>query len=593
VKYEDRPYQAKCLDAIDRAEKEGVTRQLIVMATGLGKSVIFSGLLRRRGLPNTFGLLHREELIAQMATRILELNPGARIGVEKAERFSDPSSDRVILASVQSVGRKDRARIGKIAREWPKVLLVDEAHHSPSSSFIEVLDHFGVYGKEPRRDALLIGLTATPDRLDEMGYDKIFDDVTFRYGLREAIRDGWLADIRAWRIDTDLDLSKVKSRAGDFAQGELAEAVEMSNMDEAAVRTWAARCRGRRSLFYCVDKVHAAKLHRRLSDAGAKAAVVVDDTPSAERRASVGLFQAGEVEALVNVLVFSEGFDAPETECVHVLRPTKSRALYTQVIGRGTRKTERKQSVDVFDYTDQAHDICSVGQIFGLPDSWDLKGQSVAKDADKLEEVEAELGLKVDGAKSVADMVKRVKERRIDLIKGALADSGLPSKLAWLRPLQSAERWVVSWRNETEDKIASLPDSVRERAKAAISKMNLWGSYERIELFRNELGRYEAKMLRTPSDGRQVEAKLDSDKSLSKLVSRVEKLIADRRPHKVNLLRKDARWGSDPSSDKQREVLRRKGVPEALLPEITKREASSLINLPAATIKSWFSEVSA
>jgi superfamily II DNA/RNA helicase len=425
-----------------------------------------------------------------------------------------------------------------------------------------------------------------------LGYDKIFDDVTFRYGLREAIRDGWLADIMAWRIDTDLDLSKVKSRAGDFAQGELSEAVEMSNMDEAATRTWADRCRGRRSLFFCVDKAHAARLYARISAAGAKAAVIVDDTPAKERKAAVDLFRAGAVECLVNVGIALEGFDVPEIASVHILRPTKSRSLYTQALGRGTRKTETKATVDVFDYTDQAHDICSVGQIFGLPDSWDFKGQSVAKDADKVEEVEAELGLKVDGAKSVADMVKRVKERRIDLIKGVLADSGLPSKLAWLRPSQAAERWVVSWRNETEDRIASLPDSVRERARAAIAKMNLWGSYERIELFRNELGRYEAKMLRT-QDNRQDEAKLDSDKSLSKLVSRVEKLIAERRPHKINLLRKDAKWGSDPSSDKQREVLKRKGVPESMLAALTKREASSLINVPVATIKNWFSEVSA
>lgn len=464
-------------------------------------------------------------------------------------------------------------------------ILASNCHHAASSSYLEVLDHFGLHGDNPRRDCLLVGTSATPDRFDEMGFDRIFDDVVYRYDLREAIRDGWLSDVRAWRIDSGLDLSGVSSRAGDFVESQLSEAVLRSRMNEAAAETWMSRCRGRRSLFFCVDKAHARKVEEALRKRGGKVALVVDETPRDERRAVLDLFRAGELEALVNVGVLSEGYDEPATECVHILRPTKSRPLYTQILGRGTRRTETKSHVEVYDYTGHCLDVCSVGAIFGLPDAWEMAGQSAPQDADKLEQVEAEMGLKVDGATSVADLFSRVRERRVDLIKGAISDSGLPSRLAWIRPSRARERWVISWRNETEAKADRLTDE----ARAILSRMRLFGVYERIEIFRNELGVYEAQLKRSgPAGANTREGKMDSDRSLTKLVARVERMVRERRPHKVQLLRKDARWSSEPSSDPQRKVLLKKGVPEWLFGQLSKREASALINIPGDTVRQWF-----
>lgn len=593
MKYEDRPYQGRCIGESLNAKAQGITRQLIVMATGLGKTVTIGKLLETMSWPTTYAVMHREELLDQAASTIRRIDGSIPVGIEKAESVADHVRDRVILASVQTVGRKGSPRLSSVPAHWPGVLWIDESHHAPAGSYLNVVNHFGMYGENPRRDGLLIGTTATPDRLDELGYDKIFDDVVFRYDLRDAIRDGWLSDIKAWTIQSDIDLSKVKTRGGDFVEKDLADAVAASSVNAIAAKVWSERCRGQRSLFFCVDKLHAETFKDELKKHGARVAVIVDSTPKKERREIVEHFRLGEIEALVNVGIATEGFDVPEILHIHILRPTQSNSFYTQMVGRGTRKIVGvKESVEVYDYTGQQHDVCSVGQIFGLPDSWAFTGGSVSQDADKVEEIEAELGLKVDGAKNMADLVGKVKGRRLDLIRGSISDSGLPGKLAWIRPSRRSERWVMSWRNETQDKIASLPDRIRERARQAIESKKLWGKYERMEIFRNELGRYEAKLFQAAPNTKGGSARIDSDKSLSKLVSRIEKMVVDRRPHKANLLKKNAKWGLEPSSDKQRQVLKGKGVPEAVLSELTKREASTLINTPKATIQSWFSEVS-
>jgi superfamily II DNA or RNA helicase len=584
-----RPYQKDCLAACSDAERRGVTRQLVVMATGLGKRVLVCADVARRGLPKTFGFMHRDELISQMSGTMMELNPAARIGIEKAESRADPQNSDIVLASVQTVGRADRMRLSRFPSDWPAYVFIDEAHHAPSKSYLEVISHFGFYGDEPRRDRILTAWTATPDRLDEMGYDKIFDDVVYRYGLREAIKDGWLADIRAWRLQSELDLARVRVVKGEFVDKDLEEAIDDSRMKEVAVATWAERCRGRRSLVFCVTKKHAHEVRDALERKGAKAAVVVEDTPRDERRDAIARFRAGELEVLTGCGIFLEGFDCPEIECIHILRPTRSRTCFVQMVGRGTRKTQTKSHVELYDYTAQVHDICSIGQIFGLPDSWELDGQSVEEDARKVEQIEADLGLKADGAKDMPQLLGRIRERRVEMIRGALTDSGLPSRLAWIRPSQTKERWFISWRNEARDKLDKIPPTRRKAAERVIGEMNLWGVHERIEVFRNELGHYEAKLHRSGPDGSNTrEGRLDGDRSLAKLVSRLDKLVIERRPHKERLLLKSSPWTRQPATPAQKDVLMRKGVPEAIAAALTKGEAGNLINMPGAVVRKWF-----
>lgn len=584
-----RPYQVEALKASADAEKRGVTRQLWVCATGLGKTVMVGAHIAARGTPKTFGFMHREELINQAAEKLKIFNPSASFGIEKAEFRCDPEKNNIILASVQTVGRKDGQRLSRIPKEWPQYVWLDEAHHAPNDSNLTVLNYFGLYGDNPRKDILLVGSTATPDRLDEMGYDKIFDDVVYRYGLREAIKDGWLADVRAWRLNSDLDLGRVRVVKGDFVDKDLEEAIDDSRMKEVAVESWVSKCRGRRSLFFCVTKRHAHEVAEALKEKGAKAAVIVDDTPKDERKAAIAAFRKGDLEVITNCSVFSEGYDEPSIECIHILKPTRSRAAYSQMLGRGTRKTETKSFVEIYDYTAQVHDICSVGQIFGLPDSWEMKGQSVEEDAKKLEEVETELGLKTDGAKDMPDLLGRIRERRMEMIRSTLTDTGLPGGLAWIRPSQTKERWVIAWRNETEQQMSRVPQGRRREAGETIARDRVWGVHERIEVFRNELGLYEAKIARSGPEGSDLRSgKIDGDRSLTKLIQRLEKRIKDKRPYKLQLLKKDARWRHEAATDAQKEILRKKGVPGEMLPNLSKGDAAGLINVPWKTIARWF-----
>ncbi len=591
-----RPYQNKCLAAIDAAYKRGVTRQLVVMATGLGKTVQLAALHAARNHQNLYGLMHRTELLKQARTRFLEVSPELRIGIEKAgETFA--LDDQVILASVQTVGRSDGKRLAMVAPDWPGIVWVDEVHHAPAASYLNVFQHFGLYGEKPsNRNILSIGTTATPDRLDKLGYDTIYDDVVFRYGLRDGIKDGWLADILAWRIKSGIDLSDVRSRGGDFVESDLDDVINTPEHNQAVAEVWVERNAGKlwsRSLFFCVTKNHARALTSALDGVGAKVAVVVDDTPSEERASCVAKLKAGALQAIVNVGVFTEGFDLPEIDSIHIVRPTQSRALYTQMIGRGTRKAVGKDAMTLYDHTGKSHNICSIGQIFGLPDAWEFGGQSALKDAEELEEAVGDLGISTDGIKSLDDLRTKLKSkaRRMQLIKGSLIAADIASSLVWIQPSQEEEHYVIAWRNETRMQVDRLPMRFQVAAFDVMERQDLFGISERLEVWKNELGKYEAKLWRRKDD-KTIEHPMGTDGSLAKLIGRLEKWVHSERSHKAALLDKSTKWGTDSASGKQIGALRRKGISKEFLDDcgLTKREASILLGLPQDRINTLFKD---
>lgn len=591
---ENRPYQVKCLDAMEAAAASGITRQLVVMATGLGKTTVIGQFMARRGWPNTYGLMHRTELIGQARDRFNSMNPKVRIGFDKAALSPDFSGNQIVLATVQSVGHVDGRRLAETPKGWPAIVWTDEVHHAPAGGYLAVMDHFGLRGASPRRNVISVGTTATPERLDAMGYDQLFDDVVFRYGLRDGIHDGWLSDIKAWRIQSGLDLSGVKSHAGDFVEKQLDEVMNTPEHNKLAAEVWAQRCRGRRSLFFCVTKVHARKVLEALQAVGAKAEMVVSETDEDVRVNAIDALRSGQLEAIVNVGVFTEGFDLPAIDCIHILRPTKSSALFAQMIGRGTRKSPGKPYMELFDHTGYNHDVCTVGQIFGLPDSWELNGQMVEQEIQGLEEAVSDLGISVEGLKGFSDLQTKLRsrERRMELIRGSLTAADLPSKLVWVRPSPLKERYVISWRNETREEVDRMKFEYQFRAMNAMEPKNLFGVSERIEVWKNELGKYEARGFRRLGDQSQ-ETSMGSDRSLAKLVGRLETMIIQRRPHKAPMMKKSAKWAKDPASDAQIGILKRKGVPSEFLDgcELTKREASILMGLPYRRVQALFGPV--
>lgn len=332
-----RPYQEAALAATIDAFGAGKSRVLVVKPTGTGKTVLFAALVARvaQGVRSRSGapgrslvLAHREELVRQAREKI-ETSTGITCGVEMADERADTLRPPLcVVASVQSM---QRDRLRSYAVDHFDLVVVDEAHHATAQSYRTILDHFG--------GARVLGVTATPDRGDKQGLKAVFEAAAYVYEIRDAIRDGWLVPIVQRQVIVDsLDLSKVSVRAGDYADGELEEQLcQERALHEVAVPTL-EQSGSRPTVVFTAGVAQARALAEVLNRyRGGSAVALSGETHPDDRRKSVDDFKGGRVQFLVNCALFLEGFDAPLCACVAMARPTKSRALYAQAIGRGTR----------------------------------------------------------------------------------------------------------------------------------------------------------------------------------------------------------------------------------------------------------------
>lgn len=413
-----RPYQVEALDRVAAAEARGVRRQLGVAATGLGKTVMFCALAERRG-GRTLILAHRDELVSQAEAKVREVWPEASVGVVKAER--DEVRADVVVASVQTLARP--ARLARLVAAWddPSILfkppepfglvVVDEAHHATADTYRAVLGALragepetctcghpraahvavdegystrsiecsGGIGADPGCTCgapeyaplgpLLLGVTATPDRGDGKGLDDLFDEVTFSYDLLWGIRAGYLSDLRGLRVQVaNLDLSNVKVSRGDYDAGAAGRAMEAAGVQHNVVTAWQAHAPDRRTLVFTPTVEVARLVADEFMHRGVAAGYVHGGTPLDQRRQLLADYEAGRVQVLANCAVLTEGFDAPRTDCVVVARPTKSRGLYAQMVGRGTRRHPDKTECLVLDVVGAtaAHSLVTVPSLFGL-----------------------------------------------------------------------------------------------------------------------------------------------------------------------------------------------------------------------------------
>jgi len=340
-----RPYQAECLDRID-AELEEKRSTLIVLPTGCGKTTVFAGAIARRheiAGTNTLVIAHRDELIRQAAERISR-QAGLAVDIEMADSRAGFGWARapVVCASIQTLSMNGCKRAARLLEgDRPiRFIVVDEAHHAVASSYRKVLDLF--MGAEP--DCRLLGVTATPDRQDEAALGQVFESVAFDMHIADAIKAGWLVRIRQKYIYCkSLDLSGVHTQAGDLKQSELGDVVENERLVWEMVGPMLERTRGLRTLIFAVNVKHATLVRDNINarEPGS-AALVTGETDMDERKAIFRAFGEGRLQRLVNVGIAVEGWDDPAldgkgVQCIAMMRPTKSRALYSQCIGRGTR----------------------------------------------------------------------------------------------------------------------------------------------------------------------------------------------------------------------------------------------------------------
>jgi superfamily II DNA or RNA helicase len=320
-----RPYQVEAVDAVEHEWASGNRRTLLVQATGTGKTIVMAELARRvasRG-GRTLLLAHRGELLSQAADKI-EKFTGLACAVEKAEQTCLGTWNSVTVGSVQTLMRD--SRLDALAPNRFDCVMVDEAHHALADGYVKVLEHFD--------SANVLGVTATPDRSDQRDLGEVFDSLAYEYGLAKAVKDGWLCPIEAQMLPVTLDVSGVSIQAGDYSAGQLGDALD-PYLDAIADAMADEGLKDHRTVVF-LPLVRTAKAFRdRLRERGFQAAEV--DGQSDDRDEILSDFDSGRYNILCNSMLLTEGWDCPAVDCVVVLRPTKSRSLYAQMVGRGTR----------------------------------------------------------------------------------------------------------------------------------------------------------------------------------------------------------------------------------------------------------------
>lgn len=361
-----RDYQIAAVDGINARWREHQST-LAVLATGLGKTFIAAMLAKEREpLGRTMFIAHREELIWQAAETMTYVFDGQPPAIEMGEyRASDSlfGAPNVVISTVQTqyAGRNGKGRMTRFDPATFATLVIDEAHHYIAPAFRRVIEH---YRQNP--NCKVMGITATPDRSDNMAMGRIFESVAFEYGIRAGIDDGWLVPIDQWTgTVSGIDLTEVGTVAGDLNAGELEEIMSRNGNVFAVVDQTLARVGERRALVFASGVKHAKLMaaifnNRRASSARfiCSAGPNEPGTPPDERRLILKEYAAGRVQFLCNVGIATEGFNDPGIDVIVVARPTKSRSLYTQMVGRGTRPL--KGIVDQYD--DATDRRCSIAE---------------------------------------------------------------------------------------------------------------------------------------------------------------------------------------------------------------------------------------
>lgn len=370
-----RPYQEIARQKVQEEWEEGKKRTLLVLPTGTGKTIVFSKIIedRVRKGERVLVIAHRGELLEQASDKLYK-STGLKTATEKAEQTSLGSFYRVVVGSVQTMQREKR--LNQFPPEYFDTIVIDEAHHAISDGYQRVLHHF--------EDANVLGVTATPDRGDMRNLGSYFESLAYEYGLAEAIKSGYLSPIKALTIPLKLDLSNVKQQAGDFSTKDLGTALDPYL--EQIAEEMRKQCFNRKTVVFLPLVKTSQKFRDILNKHGFKATEVNGE--SADREQILKDYEEGKYNVLCNSMLLTEGWDCPSVDCVIVLRPTKVRALYSQMVGRGTRLAPGKKELLLLDFLwhTERHELCHPANLIATD-------EKVAK---KMTENIEELGAPID-----------------------------------------------------------------------------------------------------------------------------------------------------------------------------------------------------
>ena len=372
-----RPFQIEAMDAVEADLDSGIRRPAVVAATGSGKTIMFSDLIRRRGV-RSLVIAHTTELIDQAARRFADVNPGTFVGIVKAER--DETNAPVVVSSIQTLIRPERrARLSGIG-----LVIVDEAHLYAADRWREALD--GI-------DAPVVGFTATMARGDGRALKEVWDKISYEYPLIRGIREGYLVDVKGVTVKVpDLDLAGLHSTGGDYRDGELGHRLAASlapSVVAKAYREHACRADGspRPGILFAPTVATAKIFSEALCAEGFAAAPVWGAMPTADRKAVLAAYDAGDLDILTSVSVLAIGFDSPRAEVAVIARPTRSGPLYIQQCGRVLRPYPGKASALILDVVgaSAAHELATLATLAGDDVPEVKEGTSLLKALDELE----------------------------------------------------------------------------------------------------------------------------------------------------------------------------------------------------------------
>lgn len=352
-----RGYQQEFVDAVEDAVRRGVRRQLGVLPTGGGKTIVFSEIVRRRADKPTLILAHRDELLQQAREKLVSVAPELSMSTGLVKAGSNDVGAPVVIASIQTLARE--SRLHQLPKHFGTVI-VDEGHHAVADSYQRVLDYLEA--------ELTLFVTATPKRADGKSLEHIADEVVFARSLQWMIEQGYLCPPRGKRITVDVDLDSVKKSRGDFQADALAEALEDADALTDVLATYTEHGEDRKALIFTPTVAMAHHTAEVFREAGYAAEAVDGTTPPEERRDILERLHTGETRIVANVGVLTEGFDEPSIDCIILAAPTKSEVKYTQIIGRGLRLYPGKSDCLILDVAGASEDksIQSLGALFGL-----------------------------------------------------------------------------------------------------------------------------------------------------------------------------------------------------------------------------------
>jgi superfamily II DNA or RNA helicase/SAM-dependent methyltransferase/SOS-response transcriptional repressor LexA len=368
--------QREALEALARTRADGFRRGLVVLATGLGKTWLAAFDANRMGARRVLFIAHREEILGQAAQTFLRIRPRSRVGLYQGQAH-DAEVD-VLCASVQKLSRA--THLERFSPQHFDYVVIDEFHHAAAATYRKLMGHFA--------PAFLLGLTATPDRTDQSDILSLCDDnAVFTCNLFAGIEADLLAPFHYYGIhDESVDYQEIPWRNGKFDPEELSNKLATLARARHAIAEWQSRAQ-RRTLAFCVSVRHADFMAAQFQREGIAAAPVYSGS-ALGRAEALERLRDGQLEVIFSVDLFNEGVDLPSIDTVMMLRPTESRIMFLQQLGRGLRRSDEKAHLVVLDFIGNHRSFLQKPQaLFGVA----ATGRAMAEFGRKIEEGRLEL----------------------------------------------------------------------------------------------------------------------------------------------------------------------------------------------------------